>query len=267
MVECKRKRLILYGFLLLFLIVFSSVKVSAFTPVNEKGSAKLPMYKQAEEPWASIPYEYEPGRTVGKGGCGVCSLAMILSGLTGQDVTPKDVVDYINEIGINTYNTVQGDDVPGLAEKIAQKYGVNQELLGLDDAKIKQAVADKKLIWFSTGANGIYTGGGHYMLCYGGRDEIVKATRKIAEQVKQGKIDVDEINEKMVSDNLYTAGEPDPDLVIRTSGEIRLSGFLPWQSVYSELLFVNKNWPDFTENDLDEAIIEYQKRTRKFGAN
>ena len=104
-------------------------------------------------------------------------------------------------------------------------------------------------------------------LNYGGRDEIVKATRKIAEQVKQGKIDVDEINEKMVSDNLYTAGEPDPDLVIRTSGEIRLSGFLPWQSVYSELLFVNKNWPDFTENDLDEAIIEYQKRTRKFGAN
>ena len=104
-------------------------------------------------------------------------------------------------------------------------------------------------------------------LNYGGRDEIVKATRKIAEQVKQGKINVDEIDEKMVSDNLYTAGEPDPDLVIRTSGEIRLSGFLPWQSVYSELLFVNKNWPDFTENDLDEAIIEYQKRTRKFGAN
>ena len=104
-------------------------------------------------------------------------------------------------------------------------------------------------------------------LNYGGRDEIVKATRKIAEQVKQGKISVDEINEKMVSDNLYTAGEPDPDLVIRTSGEIRLSGFLPWQSVYSELLFVDKSWPDFTENDLDESIIEYQKRTRKFGAN
>lgn len=69
----------------------------------------------------------------------------------------------------------------------------------------------------------------------------------------------------MVSDNLYTAGEPDPDLVIRTSGEIRLSGFLPWQSVYSELLFVNKNWPDFTENDLDEAIIEYQKEQGNLG--
>ena len=72
---------------------------------------------------------------------------------------------------------------------------------------------------------------------------------------------------KMISDNLYTAGQPDPDLVIRTSGELRLSNFLPWQAVYSELLFVNKNWPDFTEQDLDEAIIEYQKRTRKFGAN
>ena len=71
----------------------------------------------------------------------------------------------------------------------------------------------------------------------------------------------------MISQNLYTAGDPDPDLVIRTSGEIRLSNFLPWQVVYSEFLFVDKNWPDFSEVDLDEAIIEYQKRTRKFGAN
>ena len=68
----------------------------------------------------------------------------------------------------------------------------------------------------------------------------------------------------LISNNLYTAGEPDPDLLIRTSGELRLSGFLPWQSVYSELLFINKNWPDFSEEDLDNAIIEYQKRTRKF---
>ena len=74
-------------------------------------------------------------------------------------------------------------------------------------------------------------------------------------------------NEEMISNNLYTAGEPDPDLVIRTSGEIRLSNFLPWQLVYSEMLFINKNWPDFNEKDLDEAILEYQKRTRKFGAN
>ena len=101
-------------------------------------------------------------------------------------------------------------------------------------------------------------------LNYGGRDELVKATKKIAEMVKTGKIQVDDINEELISNNLYTAGEPDPDLLIRTSGELRLSGFLPWQSVYSELLFINKNWPDFSEEDLDNAIIEYQKRTRKF---
>ena len=102
---------------------------------------------------------------------------------------------------------------------------------------------------------------------YGGRDEIVKAVRKIAEEVKTGKLKIEDINENTVSENIYTAGEPDPDLIIRTSGEMRLSGFLTWQSVYSELLFVNKYWPEFTEEDLDNAIIEYQKRTRKFGAN
>lgn len=104
-------------------------------------------------------------------------------------------------------------------------------------------------------------------LNYGGRDEIVRAVKNIAEQVKNGQLEANEIDEKMISDNLYTAGQPDPDLVIRTSGELRLSNFLPWQVVYSEFLFVEKNWPDFTEEDLDNAILEYQKRTRKFGAN
>lgn len=104
-------------------------------------------------------------------------------------------------------------------------------------------------------------------LNYGGRDEIVRAVRKIAEKVKDEKLEVEEINEELISNNLYTEGQPDPDLVIRTSGELRLSNFLPWQLVYSEMLFIDKNWPDFTEEDLDNAIIEYQKRTRKFGAN
>ena len=104
-------------------------------------------------------------------------------------------------------------------------------------------------------------------LNYGGRDEIVKAVQNIAKQAKNNQLEVDEINEKTISDNLYTMGQPDPDLVIRTSGEQRLSNFLPWQVVYAEFLFVEKNWPDFTEQDLYNAIIEYQKRTRKFGAN
>ena len=104
-------------------------------------------------------------------------------------------------------------------------------------------------------------------LNYGGRDELLKAVKNIAQEVKEGKIDIQDISEEMISNNLYTKGEPDPDLLIRTSGELRLSNFLPWQLVYSEFLFIEKNWPDFTEEDLDNAIIEYEKRTRKFGAN
>ena len=104
-------------------------------------------------------------------------------------------------------------------------------------------------------------------LNYGGRDELLKAVRNIAQEVKERNIDIQDISEEMVSNNLYTKGEPDPDLLIRTSGELRLSNFLPWQLVYSEFLFIDKNWPDFTEEDLDNAIVEYEKRTRKFGAN
>ena len=102
---------------------------------------------------------------------------------------------------------------------------------------------------------------------YGGRDEIIHAVKKIAAKVQNGEISIEDISERMISDNLYTQGMPDPDLLIRTSGEIRTSNFLPWQIVYSEFLFVDKNWPDFNEDDLDNAILEYQKRTRKFGAN
>ncbi len=100
---------------------------------------------------------------------------------------------------------------------------------------------------------------------YGGRDEITRAVKIIAEDVKQGKIDIEDIDENLISSNLYTKNLPDPDLLIRTSGEIRTSNFLPWQIVYSEFYFTNKYWPDFTEKDLDEAIEEYNRRNRKFG--
>lgn len=102
---------------------------------------------------------------------------------------------------------------------------------------------------------------------YGGRDEIVHAVKQIAKKVQSGEIAIEDISEQTISNCLYTRGMPDPDLLIRTSGEIRTSNFLPWQIVYSEFLFVEKNWPDFSEEDLDNAILEYQKRTRKFGAN
>lgn len=102
---------------------------------------------------------------------------------------------------------------------------------------------------------------------YGGRAEIIRAIKSIASDVKLNKLKLEEINEEIVSNNLYTHNQPDPDLLIRTSGEVRLSNFLPWQLVYSEFLFVQKNWPEFTEEDLNNAIEEYQRRNRKFGAN
>ena len=103
-------------------------------------------------------------------------------------------------------------------------------------------------------------------LNYGGRDEILKAVKNISEQVKENKLSVEDITEETISNNLYTQGQPDPDLLIRTSGEIRLSNFLPWQLVYSEFLFIEKYWPDFSEEDLENAIKIYQQRNRKFGA-
>lgn len=103
-------------------------------------------------------------------------------------------------------------------------------------------------------------------LNYGGRDEIVTAIKNIAEDVKENKVDIDSITEELVSDYMYTKNMPDPDLMIRTSGELRTSNFLPWQLVYSEFLFLDKYWPDFSEKDIDEAVEVYRKRNRKFGA-
>lgn len=102
-------------------------------------------------------------------------------------------------------------------------------------------------------------------LNYGSRTEIVDMARRIAIDVKNSKIDIEAIDEKLVSDYLYTAGIPDPDLVIRPSGENRLSNFLLWQSSYAELWYSNILWPDFSKQDLLIAIDEYQRRNRRFG--
>lgn len=100
---------------------------------------------------------------------------------------------------------------------------------------------------------------------YGGRDEIVKAVRHLAEKIEAGEMTSMDITEKTIGDNLFTAGLPDPDLIIRPSGEYRLSNFLIWQAAYSEFWFSDILWPDFTPDDLDKAIIDYCKRSRRFG--
>ncbi|MCI8352343.1 MAG: di-trans,poly-cis-decaprenylcistransferase [Clostridia bacterium] len=100
---------------------------------------------------------------------------------------------------------------------------------------------------------------------YGGRAELVMATKKIAKLIQNKEMSMEDITEETITNNLYTSGQPDPELLIRTSGQIRTSGFLPWQTIYSEFVFVKKNWPDFTEEDLLETIKEYQTRTIKKG--
>ena len=102
-------------------------------------------------------------------------------------------------------------------------------------------------------------------LSYSSRREIVRAAKNLAIKVQQGMISADDINEESFENNLYTGGMPNPELLIRTSGEHRISNYLLWQIAYAELYFTNKLWPDFRKEDLFEAILDYQKRERRFG--
>jgi undecaprenyl diphosphate synthase len=102
-------------------------------------------------------------------------------------------------------------------------------------------------------------------LSYSSRGEIVQASKKLAAKVQSGELQPADIDEKMFEDNLYTGGMPNPELLIRTSGEYRISNYLLWQIAYAELYFTAKLWPDFRREDLYEAILDYQKRERRFG--
>ncbi len=126
----------------------------------------------------------------------------------------------------------------------------------------------QQLIWETEEATKSYDQ--HFLnvaLAYGGRAEIVDATKKIAQEIERGELKPDAIDEQVFENHLYTAYLPkqDPDLIIRTSGEERLSGFLLWQSAYSELFFLDVYWPDFRRIDLLRAVRTYQKRKRRFG--
>ena len=122
-----------------------------------------------------------------------------------------------------------------------------------DIAKLKEASKDRKGIHLTIAMN------------YGGRDEIKRAVQKLARDVKDGKLQPEDITEEFISQNLDSYPTPDPELVIRTSGEFRTSNFLLWQSAYAEYYITDKLWPDFTVDDLIDAIKSYQSRDRRFG--
>ena len=102
-------------------------------------------------------------------------------------------------------------------------------------------------------------------LSYGGREEITQAVQNIAQKVKNGTLTPEEINENLIKENLYTKNFPDPDLMIRTSGEMRISNFLLWQLAYSEMFITDTLWPDFSQEEFIEILMDYQKRDRRFG--
>ena len=155
------------------------------------------------------------------------------------------------------------------------KYFLNKKLTQLHEENVKVAVIGdispfskilqkyiRNLVDLTKSNDGMHL---NLALNYGGRAEIVRATRRITTLILQKKINVEQIDEDLFSRNLDNGNQPYPDLIVRTAGERRLSNFLLWQSAYSELYFSDKTWPDFSNKDLELAMAEYQRRSRKFG--
>ena len=150
-----------------------------------------------------------------------------------------------------------------LEDEIFMKNNVRFRVIG-DIARLPQAVQEKlNETMAHTANNDAMTM--VVALSYSARWEITEATRRIAQQVKDGKLNIDSITEDTLSNNMQTTFMPDPDLLIRTGGELRISNYLLWQIAYSELYFTDTYWPDFDEHCLHEAIRSYQRRQRRFG--
>lgn len=168
---------------------------------------------------------------------------------------PKDEFDYLMKLFVKTFREIK-------EKKNEEKFkNIKVNFIGRIQMFPKEVQESMNELMKTTKNNGPYTI--NFAMAYGGRAEIIDATKKIAEQVKKGKLDVDKINEELFSNNLYLKDEP--DLIIRTS-ESRLSGFLLWQGSYSEIIFLpNKLWPEFEKEDFVACIEEYKNRQRRFG--
>lgn len=167
---------------------------------------------------------------------------------------PKDEVDALMKLLRNYMKTCLKN-----AAKNDMKVRVIGDKTGLDEdirnriAELEEATKDNGGLNFQIALN------------YGSRDEIVRAVRRVSEDVKEGKVKPEDIDEKMFETYLDTHGIPDPDLMIRTSGELRLSNYLLWQLAYTEFYFTDIPWPDFTKEELSKAIEQYNRRDRRYG--
>ncbi len=167
---------------------------------------------------------------------------------------PKDEVDALMRLFVqymHDYDKLMGDK-KARVRFLGTREGIDPEICDLMEEVEKKSEMNDEL---------------NVNLClnYGGREELVNAVRLIAEDVASGKIDPDAITEKDINDRLYTSFAPDPDLIIRPSGELRLSNFLLWQCAYSEFWFSDILWPDFVPKKMEKAIIDFQQRNRRFG--
>ena len=167
---------------------------------------------------------------------------------------PQAEVDYLMNLLmdylINAEKTLAGENVRIRA--IGSRKELSEEMCRQIE-KTEKLTADRKGIVMNIALN------------YGGREEITNAVKTLCEDVKEGTVDVSDITEQTIENRLYTAGQPDVDLLIRTSGEVRLSNFMLWQVSYAEMVFVKKAWPDFKPRDLHECIRIFQGRGRRFG--
>lgn len=196
--------------------------------------------------------------------------------------TLKKIVEYANEIGVeylivyafSTENWKRSkEEVNGLMsllteyldsfEKNFYKQNIRIKVIGRRSLLLKDLQEKINNVEQKTSNNRGLTF--VIALDYGGRQEMVTAMQRIAKRIENGEISIDEITEDIISNNLYTRDIKDPDIIIRTSGEQRLSNFLMWQGVYSELYFTDVLWPDFRKQDLDIAIRAYSNRNRRFG--
>jgi undecaprenyl diphosphate synthase len=167
---------------------------------------------------------------------------------------PKDEVDFLMSLYVQYLiaerSTIMDNDVRFV--HVGRRAGLSEHVLGEMDSTIEMS-----------------RGNGGLTLClalnYGSRDEIIDAVRGIAREVRDGKLSPDDIDETAISNALYTAGLPDPDLLIRTANERRLSNFLLWQLSYAEIHVCRRLWPDFATQDLDAAIRDFASRERRFG--
>lgn len=196
--------------------------------------------------------------------------------------TLKTIIRYGEKIGIK-YITVYAfstenwnrpkDEVDGLMKllkkyladsiKVAKKENIKFKIIG-DTEKLDKAFQTQieKLEAISEDHTGLQV---NIAMNYGGKDEITRAVKQIGHKIKEGTLELEGITEELISTYLDTGGIPNPDLMIRTSGEIRTSNFLPWQLAYSEFYFTPCLWPEFTEAEFDKALDEYSRRKRRFG--